>query len=338
MLKKAEPNGEPKRGAMPERIERAAAVAERHGGMRLDQAAAELFPEFSRSRLQAWIRGGELTLNGKPARPRHKVAAGEALQLQAAPGLPAAGDSAAWVAEDIPLSILHEDDDLIVLNKPAGLVAHPAAGHPTGTLVNALLRTYPELAQLPRAGIVHRLDRGTSGLLAVARSLRGHAALAAQIQSRAAGREYVAVCAGALTGGGEVNAPIGRHPKHRQKMAVVASGGKPARTIYRLRERFAHYTALDVRLETGRTHQIRVHLAHIRHPLIGDPQYGGRLQLPPAAAPELADALRGFPRQALHARALALKHPVTGADCRWESEIPSDMAELLRILRRFDSE
>jgi 23S rRNA pseudouridine1911/1915/1917 synthase len=242
-----------------------------------------------------------------------------------------------WSGEDIALDLVYEDEDIIVLDKPAGLVVHPAAGHSSGTLVNALLHYCPDLATLPRGGIVHRLDRETSGLMVVAKSLRAHSNLVKQLQERTVKREYAAVCIGAMTGGGTVDQPIGRHPRARKKMAVVATGGKTAISHYRLRERFGHHTHITVQLETGRTHQIRVHMAYLHHPLIGDPQYGGRPRIPKGAAPELVEMLRRFPRQALHARALGLTHPVSGEHCQWEVALPADIEALLACLREYDS-
>ena len=263
---------------MPERVEEQAVVTPEQAGMRLDQVAAELFPDYSRSRLQNWIKSGQLQVDAAGARPRDKVEAGMLLTLQAE-----LEEEVSWSAEAIELDIQHEDADIIVLNKPAGLVVHPAAGHAAGTLVNALLHHCPDLSTLPRAGIVHRLDRETSGLMVVAKSLRAHANLVEQLQERTVKREYAAVCLGALTGGATIDAPIGRHPRSRKKMAVVAIGGKEAITHYRLQERFANHTSIRVQLETGRTHQIRVHMAHVHHPLVGDPQYGGRPRIPKGA-------------------------------------------------------
>ncbi|MEE4190497.1 MAG: 23S rRNA pseudouridine(1911/1915/1917) synthase RluD [Halieaceae bacterium] len=317
---------------MLEHIEQEALVTEEQHGKRLDQVAAELFPEFSRSRLQAWIRSGELLIDGAAVKPRDKVSAGARLTLVAA-----LEEAVSWQGEAIELDLYFEDADILVLNKPPGLVVHPAAGHSSGTLVNALLNQYPELANLPRAGIVHRLDKDTSGLMVVARSLRAHTSLVEQLQARSVSREYAAVTIGAMTGGGTVDAPIGRHPKQRKKMAVVHVGGKPAVTHYRVAERFGHHTHVAVHLETGRTHQIRVHMAHIHYPLVGDPQYGGRPRLPRGAEPELVDTLRGFPRQALHARRLGLVHPGSGEEMLWESELPDDMEALLDCLRRCDA-
>ena len=316
---------------MLEHIEQEAVVSPEQHGKRLDQVAAELFPDFSRSRLQAWIRSGELLVDGAAFKPRDKVAVGARVTLDAE-----LEQEVGWQGEAIALDLRYEDADILVLNKPAGLVVHPAAGHYSGTLVNALLHGYPELEKLPRAGIVHRLDKETSGLMVVARSLRAHTSLVEQLQARTVSREYAAVTVGAMTGGGTVDAAIGRHPRQRKKMAVVSHGGKPAVTHYRVAERFANHTLVKVRLETGRTHQIRVHMAHIHYPLVGDPQYGGRPKLPRGADAELVEALRSFPRQALHAQRLGLEHPASGEDLEWESGLPEDMEALLDCLRRCD--
>ncbi len=294
---------------------------------RLDQAVAELLPEHSRSRLQEWIKSGELTLNGKHCKPRDKAIMGDRIELDAEPVA-----RVEWQAESIDLDLVYEDEHLLVINKPAGLVVHPAAGHADGTLVNALLNYAPEVENLPRAGIVHRLDKDTSGIMVVARSLIAHTSLVDQLQTRTMGREYDAVVVGELTGGATVDAPIGRHPRDRKKMAVVASG-KPAVTHYRLVERFAAHTHVRCRLETGRTHQIRVHMAHVRHPLVGDPAYGGRLRLPRGTTDELRDVLAGFQRQALHARQLTLVHPQTGETVSWQAPLPDDFEHLLAALR-----
>lgn len=316
---------------MNERIEMAALVPAELDGERLDQAAARLFPEYSRSRLQVWIKSGELRVDGQQCRPRDKVAEGAALEIAAELVV-----EISWEAQPIDLDIIYEDASIVVLNKPAGLVVHPAAGHPDGTLVNALLAHCPELAQLPRGGIVHRLDMETSGIMVVARTLAAHHHLVAQLQARTVKREYCAVCIGAMTGGGTVDAPMGRHPRQRKKMAVLAAGGKTAITHYRVAQRFGHHTRITVNLETGRTHQIRVHMAHRRYPLVGDPVYGGRPRIPKGASAELIDALRGFPRQALHAQALGLIHPDTGEEVRFECPLPEDMVGLLDILQRED--
>lgn len=299
---------------------------------RLDQAAAELMPEHSRSRLQGWIRNGALTLNGKHCKPRDKVMLGDRMDLDAEPEV-----QVTWEAEAIELDVVYEDQHLLVINKPAGLVVHPAAGHADGTLVNALLNYAPEVENLPRAGIVHRLDKDTSGIMVVARSLIAHTSLVEQLQERTMGREYEAVVVGTMTGGATVDAPIGRHPTDRKKMAVVAAG-KPAVTHYRLLERFAAHTHIRCKLESGRTHQIRVHMAHVRHPLVGDPAYGGRLRLPKGTTEELREELARFQRQALHARQLTLEHPETGAILTWETPLPADMVQLIAALRKHAAE
>ncbi|MCD1631695.1 23S rRNA pseudouridine(1911/1915/1917) synthase RluD [Marinobacter shengliensis] len=295
---------------------------------RLDQAAAELMPEHSRSRLQSWIKSGALTVNGAVRKPRDKVMLDDVLDLDAEPEV-----QVTWEAEPISLDIVYEDEHLLVINKPAGLVVHPAAGHADGTLVNALLNHAPEVENLPRAGIVHRLDKDTSGIMVVARSLIAHTSLVDQLQTRTMGREYEAVVVGSLTGGATVDAPIGRHPQDRKRMAVVSSG-KPAVTHYRLLERFAAHTHIQCKLESGRTHQIRVHMTHVRHPLVGDPAYGGRLRLPKGTTEELRQALAAFNRQALHARRLTLEHPATGETLSWEVPLPEDMVQLIEALRK----
>ncbi|RMF18728.1 MAG: 23S rRNA pseudouridine(1911/1915/1917) synthase RluD [Gammaproteobacteria bacterium] len=302
-------------------------VPARLGEQRLDRVLAELLDGYSRSQIQSWIKAGDITLNGRPVKPREKVREGDRLELDVT--LPEQGD---WVAEAIELDVLFEDDHLLVINKPAGLVVHPAPGHQTGTLVNAVLAHHSEARTLPRAGIVHRLDKDTSGVMVVAKSLIAHASLVAQLQSRDMGREYVAVVQGEMTGGGEVDAPIGRDPRHRTRMAVVPDG-KPAVTHYRIAERFAGFTQVDCQLESGRTHQIRVHLSHIGYPLIGDPVYGGRARLPKGASAELLETLHQFRRQALHARWLHLVHPQTGEALEFEAPLPEDLEVLLQALR-----
>ena len=296
-------------------------------GQRFDQAAAELFAEFSRSRLKIWIESGELTLAGQPAAPKTRVGGGETIRLDAAVAavVPVA-------PEAISLTIVHEDDDLLVIDKPAGLVVHPGAGNPTGTLQNGLLAHDPDLAAVPRAGIVHRLDKDTTGLLVVAKTLTAHQALVAALERREIRRTYEAICQGVMTGGGEVDAPIGRHSRDRLRMAVRESG-RPAVTHYRIIERFRAHTHVRVELETGRTHQIRVHMAHIRYPLVGDPLYGGRPRLPKSPSVALVAGLREFKRQALHARRLELAHPVSGTQLVLESPLPADLAALLEIMR-----
>lgn len=296
-------------------------------GRRLDQAAAELLPEFSRSRLKAWIDAGALTVDGAGAKARTLLKGGERIVLEADLEVAVAVEP-----EAIPFEVVYEDEALLVIDKPVGLVVHPGAGNWSGTLQNALLHRHPELALLPRAGLVHRLDKDTSGLLLVARTLESQTALSAALEARAIKRTYIAICQGVLTGGGSVDAPIGRHRTDRTKMAVV-EGGREARTHYRVVERFRAHTLCEVELETGRTHQIRVHMAHIRVPLLGDPVYGGRPRLPPAAGEALRTALQGFRRQALHARRLAFEHPVTGDSRSFESPLPRDIAALAALLR-----
>jgi 23S rRNA pseudouridine1911/1915/1917 synthase len=298
-------------------------------GRRLDQALAELFPEFSRSRLTAWIKSGDVSVDGAAAVPRQIVRGGEEVILRAE-----LAPEVALAPEAIAIDIRYEDADVIVVNKPAGLTVHPGAGQPAGTLQNALLHHDPELAKIPRAGIVHRLDKDTSGVMVVARSLRAHTALVEQLQARDMHRQYVAVVYGSMIAGGSVDAPIGRHPRDRLKQAVVAEpAGKPAVTHYRVRERFRAHTLIECRLETGRTHQIRVHMAHARHALVGDPVYGAGLKLPKGATPELTAAMRGFRRQALHAETLEFAHPADGRTIRVEAELPDDMLALIAALR-----
>ena len=296
-------------------------------GQRLDQALAALFPEYSRSRLKAWLLDGAIVVDGASPRPRDAVQGGETVSLTASPE---PGTRAA--PEPIALDVVYEDDSLIVINKPAGLVVHPGAGNAAGTLMNGLLHHAPELEALPRAGIVHRLDKDTSGLLLIARTMTAHTTLVRLLAGRGIGRHYLAICQGVLTGGGTVDAPVGRHRVDRKRMCV-RDDGKPAITHYTVIERFAAHTYIKVRLETGRTHQIRVHLAYRRHPLVGDPVYGGRLALPAGAGERLRAALRAFRRQALHAAELRLEHPATGARLAFDAPPPADFTSLLDALR-----
>ncbi|WP_374379183.1 23S rRNA pseudouridine(1911/1915/1917) synthase RluD [Pseudomonas fluvialis] len=298
------------------------------GSQRLDQVAAQLFPEHSRSRLSAWIKEGRLTVDGAVLRPRDPVHAGALLALQAEQE--AQGE---WLAQDIALNIVYEDEHLLVIDKPAGLVVHPAAGHADGTLLNALLHHVPDIVNVPRAGIVHRLDKDTTGLMVVAKTIEAHTQLVAQLQARSVGRIYEAIVIGQLTSGGTVDAPIGRSSAQRQRMAVTA-GGKPAVTHYRVLERFRSHTHVRVKLETGRTHQIRVHMSHIGYPLVGDPVYAGRFRIPPGASLTLVQELKSFPRQALHARFLELQHPATGLRMKWQSALPDDFVWMLSLLRQ----
>jgi 23S rRNA pseudouridine1911/1915/1917 synthase len=306
---------------------RTARVPESSAGRRFDAALAELFPEFSRSRLSLWIKSGDALLDGQPVRGRDPVRGGEIASLNVVLDVQTQAEP-----ENIPLDVLFEDDQVIVLNKPAGLVVHPGAGNPDGTLVNALLYFDPTLSTIPRAGIVHRLDKDTSGVMVVARTLPAHTALVAQLSERGVHRQYLAVVVGALVSGGTATASIDRHPHDRIRMAA-REGGRDAVTHYRLRERFRAHTALECRLETGRTHQIRVHMAHLKHPIVGDPMYGGPLKLPKGATPELIAALRGFRRQALHAQTLEFMHPISGEPVRCTAPVPDDMLHLLKTLQ-----
>lgn len=315
---------------MSDKICVSAVIPDDMASARLDQAVAQLFPDYSRSRLQSWIKSGELMVNGATSRPKDKVFGGEQVDISAE--LKEEGD---WQPQTIDFGLIHEDEELLILNKPAGLVVHPAAGHSDGTLINALLAHCPELVQLPRAGIVHRLDKDTTGLMVVAKTLASHHALVKQLQARTVHREYEALVFGAMTGGGKVDQPIGRHPQQRKKMAVV-KGAKEAVTHYRLLKRFAHFSHVRCLLETGRTHQIRVHMAHIKHPLIGDPQYAGRPRTPKGASEVLLEALRGFRRQALHARRLELIHPATQELTAWECDLPADFVALAQVLAAED--
>ncbi len=299
-------------------------------GRRLDQVLAELFAEYSRSRIQQWIKAGEVLLDGEPeTSPRSKVQGGEWVEIEVA--LPQEDPGCAPQA--IPLDIVYEDEAILVVNKPAGLVVHPAAGNRDGTLQNGLLYYLPGLAAVPRAGIVHRLDKDTSGLMVVAKTLPAHASLVEQLQARTVSREYLALVHGVMTAGGTIETLMGRHPSDRKKMAVLHHGGKEAITHYRIEEKFAAHCLLRVKLETGRTHQIRVHMAHLKYPIVGDPVYGGRMRVPAGASAELQEALRQFPRQALHATLLSLEHPASGETLSWEVPMPEDMAQLVGLLR-----
>lgn len=295
--------------------------------MRLDQCLAEVFPDYSRSKLQTWIKAGRVLVDGEIMKGREKLDGGEEIELDAE-----AERVIEYAPQEIPLDIIYEDDSLLIVNKPAGLVVHPAVGNWDGTLVNALLNHVPSLDTLPRAGIVHRIDKDTSGLLMIAKTLQAHNSLVEQLQERSIHREYLALVKGWMTAGGTVDEPIGRHPVDRKRNAVVRRGGKEAITHYRLEQRFKRHTLIRVKLETGRTHQIRVHMTHINYPLVGDQVYGGRFQMPADCSPALAEALRNFKRQALHAAKLGLEHPETGEYCEWEQAIPEDMQNLLKLL------
>lgn len=297
------------------------------GGKRLDQVVSILCPQHSRARLQAWIRTGRVSVDGRNLRQRDILRGGEVITVNAEHD----NSETRWSRDALPLDILHVDEALLIVNKPAGLVVHPGAGNPDHTLLNALIYHYPELERIPRAGIVQRLDKDTSGLMVVARTPESHTSLVDQLQQRAVTREYQAIVAGRLTAGGTVEAPVGRHPVNRKQMAVTG-GGRAAVTHYRVIKRYSVHTHILCRLETGRTHQIRVHMAHIRHPVIGDPLYGGRPRFPRRVSNGLREILAAFPRQALHASRLELAHPDTGATMSWESPLPGDIQRLLAAL------
>lgn len=297
-------------------------------GQRLDQALPALFTDITRSRLQQWIEDGRVTLNGRVPRKRDKVKEGDAVELR----VPSASESG-WKAQPLPLEIVHEDSELLVVNKPPGLVVHPGAGNPEGTLLNALIAHAATLTKLPRAGIVHRLDKDTSGLLVVAKTERARQNLIGQLQEHSVEREYLAIVNGVMVAGGSIEAPIGRHRTQRTRMAVTHQG-KSAVSHYRVMKKYRAHTLVQVRLESGRTHQIRVHMAHLHYPVVGDPVYGGRLRIPAGASEELKNVLRGFKRQALHALKLSLVHPETGQRLQWATSVPRDMSQLMAALAR----
>ncbi|QCU90023.1 23S rRNA pseudouridine(1911/1915/1917) synthase RluD [Thiomicrorhabdus sediminis] len=298
-------------------------------GQRLDVALAPLFSDYSRNRIQQWIKDGNVTLDGVICKkPRHAVLGGEKVEL-----LAELENATEVEAQAISIDVLHEDDAVLVINKPPGLVVHPGAGNPDGTLMNALLYHYPQLREVPRAGIVHRLDKDTSGLMVVAKTVPAQTHLVEQLQRHAVERIYDAVLVGIMKQGGSVDKPIGRNPNDRKKMAVRAMGGKPAVSHYRVLEHFREHTRVRVKLETGRTHQIRVHMSHLGYPLVGDPVYGSRFRIPRKMLPEFVEVLRGFDRQALHAGALSFTHPTTGKTMKWKAPMPEDMLELIDVLR-----
>ena len=303
-----------------------ASIPVESAGRRFDAALADLFPDYSRSRLSTWIKAGDVLLDGGQVIPRHIVRGGESVEITVRMQREVNARP-----EEIALDIRFEDADLIVVNKPAGLIVHPGAGNPDGTLQNALLHHDPDLAGIPRAGLVHRLDKNTSGLMVVARTLRAHTSLVEQLSARTVHRQYEALVYGAMVAGGKVDQPIGRHPVDRLKQAV-REDGREAVTHYRVREKFRAMTLVECRLETGRTHQIRVHLAFARHPIVGDLSYGN-LRLPKGASPELIEALRGFRRQALHAERLEFLHPASGETLAIEAARPADMAALIETVR-----
>ena len=307
-------------------------VEAEYSGSRLDQALHGLMPDYSRSKIQEWIQQGFINLNRQTCKPKQRVYDGDLIDLDI-PYVAKIVDK----AENIEFEILHQDDEVFVINKPANLVVHPAAGHDSGTLVNGLLNIDPALEQLPRAGIVHRLDKDTTGVMVVARTLKAHASLVDQLQRRTVKREYIAITQGVVTAGRTIETGIARHPQNRKKMSVQKHG-KTAITHFQVARKFTHHSLINVQLETGRTHQIRVHMAHINYPLLGDPVYGGRPRLPAKITPELASRLGDFRRQALHARRLSFMLPGSDQLCSFEAAIPQDFQIVLDALSEFDNE
>lgn len=313
---------------MAQQIELTNTVKDSQLGQRLDQAVAELFADFSRSRLKEWLLEGKIKVDGQVVtKPRTKVMGGESITV-----LAELEDEERWEAQDLPLDIVYEDDDIIVINKPRDFVVHPGAGTPDGTVLNALLFHYPPIAEVPRAGIVHRLDKDTTGLMVVAKTVPAQTRLVRALQKRNITREYEAIAIGKMTAGGRIEKPIGRHATKRTLMAVNVLG-KPAVTHYRVAEHFREHTRIRLRLETGRTHQIRVHMAYLQHPLLGDVAYGGRARIPKGATQELADMIRSFDRQALHAVMLKFEHPITGEPLEFHAPVPEDMVVMTEALR-----
>ena len=300
-------------------------------GARLDASLAEMLPDYSRSKITAWIKSGDALINGKFFKPKDKANGDEIVFLTLNQK-----QSNDWTGEEIPLNVLYEDEDIIIINKQFGLVTHPGAGNWTGTLANALLYYDQALSKLDRAGIVHRLDKNTSGLMVVARNEKSQKYLVEQLQNHSIDREYSAIVYGHMIAGGTVDEPIGRDSRDRVKQAVSQSG-KEALTHYRAIDRFKSHTHVKAILETGRTHQIRVHLSYVGHSLIGDPMYGGRVRFPKKASEELKKTLLNFKRQALHSKKLTLKHPISGEVMSWKAPLPDDMQELLSVLKEFDS-
>jgi len=300
-------------------------------GERLDSSLSEMLPDYSRSKITAWIKSGDALIDGKSFKPKDKAIGAKIVCLTLNQK-----QNNDWSAEKIPLNVVFEDEDIIVINKQFGLVTHPGAGNLSGTLANALLYYDPGLSSLDRAGIVHRLDKNTSGLMVIAKNEKSQKYLVEQLQSHSVDREYSAIVYGHMIAGGTVDEPIGRDPKDRVKQAVLMSG-KDAITHYRAINRFKSHTHVKAILETGRTHQIRVHLSYVGHSLIGDPMYGGRVRFPKKASKELKDALLNFKRQALHSKKLSLTHPISGELMTWKAPLPDDMTELLEVLKKFDS-
>jgi len=305
-------------------------IPERMTGQRLDVALSEMLPDYSRSKITDWIKSGEALINHKTFKPKDKVSGSEMVELTISQK-----KNNDWLGEDIPLNVVFEDADIIVLNKSVGMVTHPGAGNWSGTLANALLYYEPNLATLDRAGIVHRLDKNTSGLMVVAKNEKSQKNLVEQLQTHSVSREYSAIVYGHMVAGGTVDEPIGRDTKDRVKQAV-SSNGREAVTHYRVIDRYQNHTHVKAILETGRTHQIRVHLSHIGYPLIGDPMYGGKLRFPKKADEALKEALVNFKRQALHSRKLTLTHPISGKLMSWKAPLPEDMLALLDVLNDYD--
>jgi len=311
-------------------IQQSFQIEKKQAGNRLDHALQQLLPDYSRSKIQQWIQQGFVCLNHETCKPRQKVFSGDLIDLDV-PEQKVISDQ----PQAIEFEILHQDDDIFVVNKPADLVVHPAAGHADGTLVNGLLAHDPRLQQLPRAGIVHRLDKDTTGVMVVARNLSAHHWLVAQLQARCVKREYIAITQGVVTAGRSIETGIGRHPQNRKKMSVQ-SGGKPAITHFQVARKFTHHSLVKVQLETGRTHQIRVHMAHIKYPLLGDSLYGGRQRIPAGADETLAAAIKAFRRQALHAQRLSFEHPGSRELVSFEAPLPDDFSTLLDVLKQYD--
>ncbi|UVV73601.1 23S rRNA pseudouridine(1911/1915/1917) synthase RluD [Pantoea agglomerans] len=313
---------------MAQQVQLTATVSESQLGQRLDQTLAELFSDYSRSRIKEWILDRRVTVNGVMVdTPKEKVLGGELVAIDAE-----IEEAQRWEPQNLPLDIVYEDEDIIVINKPRDFVVHPGAGNPDGTVLNALLHHYPAIMDVPRAGIVHRLDKDTTGLMVVAKTVPAQTHLVDSLQRREITREYEAVAIGNMTAGGTVEQPISRHSTKRTHMAVHPMG-KPAVTHYRIMEHFRAHTRLRLRLETGRTHQIRVHMSHISHPLVGDPLYGGRPRPPKGASEAFITTLRGFDRQALHATMLRLYHPISGIEMEFHAALPQDMVDLIAALK-----
>ena len=306
-------------------------IPERMKGERIDVAISKMLPDFSRSKIHTAIKLGDTVINGKKFKAKDKSNGSEVVSFMIKKN-----NNNQWIAEKIPLNIIYEDEDIIIIDKQSGLVTHPGPGNWSGTLANALLYYDQNLAKIDRAGIVHRLDKNTSGLMVVAKNLKSQKYLTEQLQAHSIHREYSAIVYGYMISGGSIDEPIGRDPKDRVKQAII-NNGKEALTHYRLIDRFKNHTHVKAILETGRTHQIRVHLSHIGHPLIGDPIYGGRVRYPKKASQELKESLKNFERHALHSKKITLAHPISGEVMSWKSSLPVDMTKLLKVLKEFDN-